>query len=147
MLKIRPEPSILGGVLMDNRGNCGDAASEGFLKAVALFNSGEWLQSHELLEEFWADQRGELRDFLQGLIQVGAALYHWRNGNFGGSVRLLERAAEYLRRARPVCLGVDAAAFTLATDRLRQELQILGPGRMADLDPALIPWLRLVEVS
>lgn len=131
---------------MGNGASCADAASEEFMGAVDLFNSGKWLQSHELLEELWADERGETRDFYQGLIQVGAALYHWRKGNFGGAVRLLEKSAGHLRRVSPVCLGIDAAAFVADTNRFHQELQTLGPDRMADLDPGLIPLLRLLEV-
>lgn len=125
-------------------GDCEQAASAELLKAMADFNRGDWFESHEILEELWSGERGELRDFYQGLIQVGAALHHWRQGNFGGAVRLLETGAGCLRRARPVCQGLDAADIASAADRLREELQTLGPGRMAELAPGLIPRLRLV---
>lgn len=126
-------------------GSCDESASGKFLKAVELFNRGEWFQSHELIEDLWVHEQGETRDFYQGIIQVGAALYHWKGGNFNGAVSLLEKGLERLRRARPVCLGVDAYAFVVATDRLRRELGPLGPESMDKLDPALIPRLRLVE--
>lgn len=108
------------------------------------FNRGDWFESHEILEELWSGEQGELRDFYQGIIQVGAALHHWRKGNFGGAVRLLETGAGSLRRARPVCQGVDTADLAYAADRLREELQTLGPGRMTELDPERIPRLHFV---
>lgn len=126
-------------------GCCNEAAGGKFLKAVELFNRGEWFKSHELIEDLWVGEQGETREFYQGIIQVGAALYHWKRGNFNGAVSLLEKGLDRLRKAQPICLGIDAMAFMVATDRLRRELQPLGPELMVNLDPALIPRLRLVE--
>lgn len=125
-------------------GSCEQATSGELVKALDDFNRGEWSESHEILEELWSTERGEMRDFYQGVIQVGAALHHWRKGNLGGAVRLLETGAAYLRRVRPLCQGVDVASLASSADRLREELQTLGAGRMAELDPELIPRLRLV---
>jgi predicted metal-dependent hydrolase len=126
--------------------HCDDDPPAELLQAIDDFNRGDWFDSHESLEELWVGEEGEIRDFYQGVLQVAVALHHWRDGNFGGAVLLLEKGAGHLRRVRPVCQGIDVADLVAASNRLREELELLGPARMADLAPALIPRLRLVQI-
>ncbi|HEY5975493.1 MAG TPA: DUF309 domain-containing protein [Geobacteraceae bacterium] len=113
------------------------------LRAFGEFNRGDWFECHETLEDLWIGQEGECRDFYQGVLQIAVALHHWREGNFGGAVRLLESGAKYLRRVPPVCQRVVVAALAVASDRLREELIRLGPERMAELAPEFLPRLQL----
>ncbi len=119
----------------------------GLYRAFDEFNRGDWFECHDTLEELWAEEIGELRDFYQGILQVAVALYHWRKGNFSGSLSLLKCRAAYLRRVRPVCRGVDAAGLADAAERLREALEALGPARMSELDAGLIPKLRTVPLT
>lgn len=122
---------------------CSDAPSDELTRAIGEFNRGDWFDCHETLEDLWVGEEGEMRDFYQGILQVAAALHHWREGNFGGAMRLLEGGGKLLRRVRPLCQGLDTAGLAVAADRLREELTRLGPRRMAELDRELIPVLRL----
>ncbi len=124
-------------------GHCEEYPPPGLLRAIDEFNRGDWFECHETIEELWTDEVGEVRDLYQGILQVAVALYHWRKGNFCGAVSLLSGGAAYLRQVRPVCQDVDAAGLAAAADRLRDALANLGPARMAELDPVLIPVLRL----
>ena len=128
-------------------GHCEDSPSGALLQALGEFNRGDWFECHETLEELWVGEEGECRDFYQGLLQLAVALHHWRNGNFGGALHLLESGARYLRRVSPVCQRIDLAELVPAADRLREALAALGPERMADLDRSLIPRLRLAGAS
>lgn len=120
---------------------CQGVASPELQKAIDEFNGGEWFECHETLEELWVGQKGELRDFYQGLLQVAVALYHWRNGNFKGAEGLLCRAADLLQRVSGQCLGVDVARVVAEARVMREALLVLGVERMAELDPALVPKL------
>ncbi len=124
--------------------NCDDVPPKELLRAADEFNRGDWFECHETLEELWAEEKGEMRDFYQGILQVAVALHHWKNGNFKGALLLLEEGAKRLRRVRPVCQGVDVGGLVAATDRLREALTDLGAENMAELDPELIPRLRLI---
>ncbi len=117
------------------------------LRAIDQFNRRDWFDCHETLEYLWMGQIGETRDFYQGILQVAVALHHWRGGNFRGAVSLLARGAGYLRRVRPVCQGVDVEGFVADADRLWEALAALGPERMAELEPDLIPRLRLATLQ
>jgi len=64
------------------------------------FNQGEYYECHDLLEEIWmTDKRNK---FLQGMLQVAVAIYHFESGNIYGSRALFQSAYRYLQPYRPV---------------------------------------------
>lgn len=126
---------------------CERSPSGALLRAMGEFNRGDWFQCHETLEELWVGTEGETRDFYQGILQIAVALHHWRSGNFGGAISLLKGGAGYLSRVHPVCQRISVAELVSQADRLRECLAGLGPARMAEVDPGLIPKLRLVTLA
>jgi hypothetical protein len=115
---------------------------EELLRAVEEFNRGDWFTCHETLETLWIDSQGDARTLYQGLLQIAVALHHWRSGNFNGAVTLLARGAGRLRVVTS-CRHILAGEMAAAADRFREELTNLGPERMNDIAPSLIPLLRL----
>jgi predicted metal-dependent hydrolase len=80
-------------------------------RGAEQFNTGYYFECHDTLEEAWSGLRGEARDFFQGLIQVSVGLYHWRNGNPGGAVSMLERATKRLAHYPATYCGLDLGAL------------------------------------
>lgn len=126
---------------------CHEGAPVELQKAIEEFNSGEWFECHETLEELWVGEKGELRDFYQGLLQIAVALYHWRNGNLKGALGLLRKGSACLRRVPSPCRGVDVARLIEDAARVEEALLPLGEERMSELPPHLIPALRQVKPS
>ena len=127
-------------------GRCDESPSGELLKAFGEFNRGDWFECHETLEELWVGAGGEARDFYQGTLQVAVALHHWRNGNFKGAILLLESGVRYLRLSCPVCQRVDVTHLLSSADSFRDKLMSLGPDRMTEVAPDIIPRMRLVTV-
>ena len=125
-------------------GQCEGTPCQELLQSVAQFNRGDWFECHETLEELWVGEKGELRDFYQGMLQLAVALHHWRNGNFKGALILLEGGGDLLARVAPVCLGVDAAALRGAAAAMHRELSDLGEARMEELAATFLLQVRLV---
>jgi len=123
---------------------CSDLPPAELLQGIDQFNAGEWFACHETLEELWAGEQGDARHLYQGILQVAVALHHWREGNFRGAMVLLGSAEELLSRVEPVCQGVDVAALLLDAARFQRALETHGPERMREVDPSLIPRVRLV---
>ncbi len=123
---------------------CEESPPRQLLEAIRQFNTGDWFECHETLEDLWVGEEGEVREFYQGVLQVAVALHHWRSGNFGGAITLLKGGVAYLVRVSEVCQWVDVAAFIAASDRVREALEQLGKEDMAALDLSLIPVLRVV---
>lgn len=129
----------------DNGQDCQLLPSPELLKAVEEFNSGEWFECHETLEDLWVGSQGELRDFYQGMLMIAVALHHWRDGNYKGSVLLLDKGTSHLGRVRAVCQGIEVVSAIAEATRFRDTLVGLGPDKMAQLDPHLVPRLRLAS--
>jgi predicted metal-dependent hydrolase len=123
--------------------DCAASPSGALLRALGEFNRGDWFECHETLEDLWIGSEDEIRWFYQGLLQIAVALHHWRNGNYGGSLSLLESGGQYLQRVRPVCQRIEVATLAAEAANLRAELVRLGPERMAELSPELFPKMRL----
>jgi uncharacterized protein len=108
---------------------------------VALFNRGEFWESHEVLERPWRESRS---DFLQGLILLASAWVHVQRGNPRGIAAQLRKAERCLSPYRPTYLGV--AVEELLTHAERTRAVVAGrpdapPAAWPELAPA--PELRL----
>ena len=124
---------------------CNESPPGQLPQAIREFNTSEWFECHETVEELWIGEEGEARDFYQGLIQIAVALHHWRNGNFGGAVSLLKGGAGYLRHVEGPCQWVDVAGLIADADRMRTALEVLGKERMEALDPGFVPLIKTVS--
>ncbi|MCI3923828.1 DUF309 domain-containing protein [Paenibacillus sp. TRM 82003] len=77
-----------------------------YVAFLAYFNrERDYFECHEVMEQLWLE---EGRDPLyQGLLQVAVGLYHHRNGNIDGGVKLLTAAIQKLEGREPVVLGIE----------------------------------------
>lgn len=80
-----------------------------FDRGLATYQSGEFFEAHELWEELWRDApEGLDRQFLQGLIQVAAAMHKLTaHHKPKPAARLLGRAIDKLGDAPPGYRGID----------------------------------------
>jgi predicted metal-dependent hydrolase len=76
-------------------------------RGIHLFNSRQYFECHEVLEEAWTPERGPRRLFLQSLIHVAVGLYHAECGNPVGACRQLRKALRKLGGYLPECEGID----------------------------------------
>ena len=67
-----------------------------FIEGIKLFNSAEFFEAHEVLEDVWRGAPAAEKRFLQGLIQVAVALHHHSKENRVGARSLLARARRNL---------------------------------------------------
>lgn len=126
--------------------HCHESPPGQLLLAIRQFNTRQWFECHETLEDLWIGEEGEVRDLFQGVLQVAVALHHWRNGNYGGAVSLLNGGVKLLGRVTDGCMWVDVARLISDANRMREALEELGRERMNDLDASLVPQLRTVSV-
>jgi hypothetical protein len=96
----------------------------GYIHGVDLFNHAFWWEAHEAWESLWARAEGTQRLFLQGLIQLAAALLKHHVRSAAGSVSLAREARgklvavcqrERLARGERF-MGVDVPALLQAID-------------------------------
>ncbi|WP_026583564.1 DUF309 domain-containing protein [Bacillus sp. J33] len=69
------------------------------------FNEGDYYTCHDLLEEMWMTDKGNL--FLKGLLQMSVSIYHYEYGNVKGARLMMQAAHDYLQSYRPKHWGID----------------------------------------
>lgn len=82
-----------------------------YVRGIEFFNSGEFYDAHEVLEDVWREEQGPHKLFLQGLIQVAVALHHHSTGNVVGCRSLLKRASRNLTSYPENYFGLNLSDF------------------------------------
>nr|WP_263325015.1 DUF309 domain-containing protein [Neobacillus sp. Marseille-Q6967] len=78
---------------------------EEYYEFFIKFNEGDYYTCHDLLEEMWMTDKGNL--FLKGLLQMSVAIYHYEYGNVKGARIMMQTAHDYLHEYRPKYWGLD----------------------------------------
>lgn len=134
------DPNRYGPFVTDR---CGESPPAELRRGVEQFNRGELFEQHETLEALWRAERDPVRYLYQGILLVGVGMLHLQRGNYHGAVIKLETAVRFLRWFQPTCQGVDVAALIAEANRAREHLTALGPERLREFPPALMPVVRL----
>lgn len=61
-------------------------------EGIRLFNSQKYWECHENLEHFWLTDQGPIRNIYWAVIQIAAAMIHYRDGNLDASKSLIVKA-------------------------------------------------------
>lgn len=111
-------------------------------RGARLFNRRRYLAAQQVWEDAWGEAPAEDRAFLEGLVQLAAALHlRTRRGATRGAVHLLSQALIILEEHRPEAHGVDTEALVEDFGAYRAWLaEIDRPHRL--LDRVRIPRLR-----
>jgi uncharacterized protein len=89
-------------------------------RGADMFDRHLYWEAHEVWEEVWRRRAGQPdRDFLKGIIQGAAGMWHATQANYKGAVSVLGRAVDYLAPYRPEREGIDVAMLGDALARAR----------------------------
>ena len=125
--------------------SCDEPPPPELLEGISQFNRGEFFEQHETLERLWRAERRDVRYLYQGILQIGVAFHHLRRLNHHGTVYMLTRGPRYLAPFAPRCQGVNVAALLRDAAAALQEVERLGPSRLAEFDWRLAPQVQLVR--
>ncbi|HXV61626.1 MAG TPA: DUF309 domain-containing protein [Vicinamibacteria bacterium] len=114
-------------------------------RAAGLFNRKLYFECHDLLEEAWAEEKGEDRKFLQGLIHVSVGLYHLAAGNYTGATNLLRSGIEKLERFAPSRHGLDLTGLLERARTCLDKSERLGAGEHLAWGDDDVPEMRFEE--
>ncbi len=90
--------------------------------AIDLFNRGEFYACHDVLEDLWGNETGEIRELYQGILQISVAMYHYSNANRNGAVSLLRKGISHLEPFDPDALGINVKSLIADCRNILQEL-------------------------
>lgn len=98
-----------------------------YVAFVYYFNvERDYFECHEVMEELWLEEGRN--PVFQGLLQIAVGLYHYRNGNVSGSIKLFSQGIAKLEREPEVLHGIqlgklveEARVYTAKLQRLDEE--------------------------
>ena len=122
-----------------------DQRTTALRKGALLFNHHLFFEVHEILEEQWKQESGEIRTFLQGLIQIAVAFHHLRNNNFRGATALLQDGLAKILPHQPTFLSIELVNFVARLEACQQELRRHGPEHLHGFPSELIPPIEFVR--
>jgi predicted metal-dependent hydrolase len=107
-------------------------------RGADLFDDHMYWEAHEVWEEVWRRRVGDDdRDFLKGIIQGAAGMWHATQGNYKGAVSVIGRAVDYLAPYRPAREGFDvdalADALQVAVDECGRAMRTGEPPRLPEI--------------
>ncbi|MFE5319119.1 DUF309 domain-containing protein [Paenibacillus sp. NPDC056579] len=110
-----------------------------YVEFVYYFNiERDYFECHEVMEELWLEEGRA--PMYQGLLQVAVGLYHHRNGNVSGAIKLLTAALEKLEPLRSDGPGIDLVKLVSDSRTYLQRLEriTVEPFDSYDLDITIV---------
>lgn len=102
---------------------------------LRVFNKGEFYESHEILEDVWAEEKSDFRLVYQAIIQVAVVILHCQISNYPGADQLGEKAQAKLILFPDTARGINITKLKNDFEKLMDEVHALGPERIGELDP------------
>lgn len=93
-----------------------------YVSYLIYFNRDQdYFECHEVLEELWLhDNRNPL---YKGLLQVAVGLYHFRNSNIIGGMKMMHSAADQLEQYPPLSLGIQLGSLVNQVRSYAEQLE------------------------
>lgn len=112
------------------------------VEAVRLFNAKAYYESHDLLEEEWAEARGPRRKELKALVKLAAGMYHLQTSGFRGAESLLASGLDALDALPADAVSVEIEPLEAPIRRCLDKIRVTAAGGSARWEDADVPRMR-----
>ena len=94
---------------------------------IVLFNKRKFFEAHEVWENLWLNAKEE-KKFLQALIFIAGAYYHYQQENIPGAKLFLSKGSELLEKYPEKYLDLDVKRIKEDTknnlEKIKQNIEI-----------------------
>ncbi len=113
-------------------------------RGIREFNTREFFECHETLEELWQKYLEPDRELIQGIIQIAVGYHHQLRNNSVGALKLLRRGLQRVEKFSPAHFNLDLVPFM---EKVSQD--ILSIEKNADPPPVAlhIPTIEFISPS
>ena len=108
-------------------------------EGILLFNEQKYWECHEDLEHHWLEEPGPLRNVYWAVIQVAAAMIHYRESNLLGARGLIYKAKQKFDRVEQFHIESDLLDSELSWNELKKMV------RAVPSEPVLSDFEKLYE--
>jgi len=112
------------------------------IEGMKLFNSKNFFEAHEALEDAWRGEKGEVRNLYRGILQAAVVYLHITRGNYDGAIKVYERCIKWLNDWSPICRGIQVGKLRNDLENVIREVRRLGRENITGFDTT---WFKGVE--
>lgn len=117
--------------------SCKKPISQLALTGIALFNQGEFFESHEVLEEAWKEEESLSRELYRAILQIAVAYLQIERQNYNGALKMFWRVRQWIDPLPEICRGINVGQLRRDARLVYDALLELGPERLAQFDRSL----------
>jgi rubrerythrin len=107
-------------------------------EGLRLFNTGEYFEAHEALEDAWNAETGKVRDLYRGILQIAVVYLHVTRRNYNGAVKVYLRSQRWLKDWPEICRGIEVGKLRQDAEIVINEVKRLGLERIVEFDNSLL---------
>ena len=108
------------------------------VEGLFLINKGHYFEAHEELEAARKDEKSQMRELYQGILEAAVTYLHITRGNYPGAVKVYERSMRWLKSWPETCRGVEVEQLRKDLYAAICEVRRLGADRLDQFDHALL---------
>ena len=124
------------GDILPYMSDCTGALHPQAKKGMQFFNTGEYFEAHEALEDAWIAEEGEAKNLYRGILQIAVTYLHITRGNYNGAVKVYERSKKWLEGLPDHCNGIHLGELKSNAESAISQIQKLGAERIAEFEPS-----------
>jgi uncharacterized protein len=122
---------------MKDENHCSGTLHVKAVEGMKLMNERKFFEAHEELEIAWNEEKGEVRQLYQGILQMAVTYLHITRGNYDGAVKVYMRSMRWLKDWPPVCRGIQVGQLRKDAELVMKEVERLGKENLASFDRTL----------
>lgn len=115
------------------------------IEGMKLFNSKNFFEAHEELEDAWREEKGKVRNLYRGILQTAVVYLHITRGNYDGAIKIHERCIKWLMDWPDVCRGIRVDKLRNDLENIINEVQRLGRENINHFDSSLFKKVEWTE--
>ncbi len=96
-------------------------------EGIRLFNAQKYWECHEELEDHWREEPNQVRNVYWAVIQVAAAMIHYRDENIIGANGLITKAKQKFDRCEQYKIESDLLNRNLDWAKLKKMVRAVPP--------------------
>ena len=94
-------------------------------EGIRLFNAQKYWECHEDLEHYWLEESGPIRNIYWAVIQVAAAMIHYRDQNIIGAKGLIVKAKQKFDRCEQFKIESELLEKNLSWAELKKMVRLV----------------------
>ena len=107
-------------------------------EGLHLFNTREYFEAHEALEDAWNAEEGTAKNLYRGILQTAVVYLHITRENYQGAVKVYERSKKWFAGIPSACKGIHVRELRENAETVMKEVQRLGEEKISEFDLGLM---------